>query len=155
MYLKFKDCTKILYNLYEEVYGDLKTPTKEEVNRITHLASCHLYPEEIWAISNEVIFVTDEPYLSRIGTIRERKIPKREFILLVVMPAYRCLHDKEELVFNDELDKFALKCNFLKGICNGKECFNEWLCHEGESIRTKDAEKIVENIKNFFALRNC
>lgn len=157
MYLKLKDCAKILYDLYEDVFNRYDFLKVQLENKQIEQFSTFdfLTKEEIWAYSNKLVFLPiDEPYLARLDDLREGKIAKQSFVLMVAIPVYRICISSDPLVFTKEVNKFAIENSFFNGIFSNEE-ERKWFCFECESIRTKDAEKIVENIKQFFASRNC
>lgn len=159
-YLKNKDCAKILYDFYKGVYDKytrkplISTEITESQRK--RFSGCLITDEEIWAYSNKLIYLSDEPFLAQIDALRERYVPKRTFTLAVFVPVYQiCEKPQENIFYNDVLDKYAFENGFFNGMENEESEINEWFWFESESIRTKDAEKIVENVKNFFASTNC
>lgn len=156
-----KDCAKILYDLYKGVYDKYTRnpliPMEITENQRKRFSDCFITDEEIWAYSNKLIYLSDEPFLARIDTLREAYVAKRSFTLAVFMVAYQICEKPEEKVFyNSELDEFALEKKLFYGIANTKEELDCWFWIENQAIRMEDAEKIVENVTKFFEQsRNC
>lgn len=158
-YLKNKDCAQLLVELYKNCFNwsgnkEIHKPTTEvtEEQRKKYCDSAQVTDEEILAYDNKLIYISDENFLNRLDVVRERTISKKNFVYMFFYPTYHFfLHQSSECIGVHDLEIFAAQNGLFEGVIKGD--VKDWMAFEAETIRKKDAEKIVENIKNFLEPR--
>lgn len=160
-YLRYKDCAKILYNLYQDCfnrYVEIAVPMEVEENeRKKFFLLCsngRISDEEIWAYSKKVMELSTYDsetftYTNIQDLKREWKVEKREFLSVIFSPVCRFFLNKKQVYTKKEVIEFILAKNLGEGIFENKGYLREWL-RQSKYIEIDDAEKLASNIKKFF-----
>ena len=153
-YLMYKDCAKILYNLYYDCFNRYSRIAismevgESERKKFFHLCS-RISLEEIWAYSKNVIDLSSydsesSTYTNILDLKREWKIGKREFLNIVFTPVIKIFR-MQKIVYVREIDDFILEMGLGKGIFENTMQFQKWLL---------ESEKIIGNIKKYLKCNN-
>lgn len=161
-YLMYKDCPKILYNLYRDWFNEFSESavslevSEEEREKVFLLCSSRISDisdEEIWAYSKKVMDMPNfDPETFTYTNILELKrgwnVGKQEFLNMAFIPMVKILLYYKTFQ-KKKLGKFILSENLGKGIFENKAQLRKWL-RQSEKIEIDDAEKLVSNIEEFF-----
>ena len=161
-YLHKKEFAKIIYDLYSEMINPALIARKREIEFPTEIdserykkyqdANQVITGAEIFSYENELIYLSDEPYMARLDVIRESTVPKRTFVNAIFTPIYKLVEGDEDVIYNEELDYFILENKLFRGIAETDVEMDKWFKKNAETILSKEAKKIVSNAFKFMAL---
>jgi len=146
-YLKNKECAEWLYDLYKKYFNRMYDLSVSPEQRKKY-NDYSITEKEIAIYENHILFISDESLIYVFEKAREWSVSKFTFLLKVAMPIYEMVKGKNPKN-NDELYEFIIEIGIGKGVFSNCSQLKKWF--QEEKLTQKEAEKIVNNIEDFFA----